>query len=185
MRNLDCTKSIIIVIASIFGLTLIGVSFKNRVMLDEKRSSCKEQYGLFLFNTSCSFYHYGIEIIDSVTIAAPSVGFCYYYEEIFNDELDELELVHGIGSEETMVDSAKLAAIKQEMAKINAFQNPFLTSMYADTWAGVLLCGKRRVVFILSEHTDDDIGKLVRELIELSPPPITLYNYGNWPAPEY
>lgn len=71
------------------------------------------------------------------------------------------------------------------MKQVKDTPNPFLTSIYADTWAGVLLCGNKQIVFILSDHADDDIGEVVKMLTDVSPIPIKLYSYGNWPVPEH
>lgn len=172
---------IILLVISIVGIIVSCSCERNKNIVENSSSSYAEKYGLFLFNTSCSFYTYFIEIVDSVTVTA-SAAIPSDYEAIYNNNKEKMRFYHGREHKERFIDTAKISALKQEMEQITDIQNPFLKSIYSNTWAGILMYGNKYIIFILSDHTDDDIGKLVRKFVEISPIPIELYSYGCWPV---
>lgn len=182
MKSSVIRKVIVLLVISVMGIFIISDS--GPYFGYSRPLFCTGRYGLFLFNTSSHFYSYFIEIKDGTTVAAsPGVGGFGLYEAIYNDEIENFD--QWAGFEECFVKPAKISMIKQKMKQVKDTPNPFLTSIYADTWAGVLLCGNKQIAFILSDHADDDIGEVVKMLTDVSPIPIKLYSYGNWPVPEH
>lgn len=183
MKSFVFKKKIILLIISIIGIIISCVYTPSYNKAGHKPSSDVEKYSLFLFNTSCSFYTYFIEIVDSGTIVASTESSCVGgYEAIYNNKIERKDFYHGQVYKECFIDSAKIFIIKQEVEQIKDVPNPFLKSIYANTWVGVLMHDDKQIIFILSDHTDDDIGKLFKMFVDISPMPIELYNYGCWPA---
>lgn len=185
MKSFSLKMALILLLISIVGIIICGGCCLDRSKRTAEcyTSSCAEKYGLFLFNTSCNFYNYFIEIVDSATIAASVGASCVgRYEAIYNNNPKEMDFYHGQQYKECAVGSAKTSAIKQRLEQMTCIQNPFLRSIYSDTWAGVFMSGKKRIIFILSDHANDEIGMLTQMLVGISPMPIGLYHYGCWPV---
>ena len=143
----------------------------------EKYCYSKAVYGLYLFNTSDVNNSYFIEITDSTDIhISTGCSITGLYERIYNDDITRDDFSHGYMDKVCKVGRSRVDDIKRKMAKVKRYENPFLKKIYGNTWAGVLLTGNGHVVFVLSEHTNDELGRLVEKLLRTCRMPIDIRN---------
>ena len=165
----------ILFVFSIFACAMLTICSCNKKIYDDKICRC------FIFPTSSINNNYYIEISNNGMIKT-SLGIRSktILPVIFKDvkiNPNEIHLFRKIQlQKKEKLHTTDMNKIQNSILNLKDIEckNFFVQSWANDAWGIILLAGDKQYIFLYSEHRNDELGKIVKVLINSSPIQIDL-----------